>query len=86
MFSDNTLLYVSTALVALMIILCHQFGKAFQLSNTFLFLFYTIFFYHGLYSNTGQGAALGWWFYHLVVASVHFIVLLLLLLRKRYRT
>jgi len=84
MHSDDFIIIVSSAILAILIALSFKRSKAFALVNAIVFVAYSIFMIYGLYNLSEGGTALVWWFYLLAITGLHiFIVGIFLFVNRR---
>ncbi len=75
--NDNQLLYTTSIICFLLIILTLRHYKKFGIVNVILFCLYnSVLYYHFIFDSSG-GAGLVWWFFLMVLSAFQMLIILI---------
>jgi hypothetical protein len=72
--TDNQLLFSSSLLCLILIIISFKFNKLFGIISLIIFVIYSSYLYYSLIYKSQYGSALVWWFYLLIITAIQIII------------
>jgi hypothetical protein len=73
--SDNQILYISSVVCLVLILLSFKFNKQIGVINLIVFLFYNALLYYNLIYKSDGGSGFLWWFYLIILTVVQILIL-----------
>ena len=81
--SDSQILYISSVICLILILLTFKFSKQVVLINLVVFILYNAILYYNLIYKSEGGSGFVWWFY-LIILTVAQILILGIYIGKKY--
>lgn len=74
LMNDNQMLYISSTLCFILILISFRYGSWFAIINLTVFCTYSLFFYYNLYFNNSGGSGFLWWFYLAITTCLELLI------------
>lgn len=73
--SDNQILYISSVICLILILLTFKFSKQVVLINLVVFILYNAILYYNLIYKSEGGSGFVWWFYLIILTVAQILIL-----------
>jgi len=73
--SDNQILYISSIICFLLIIVSFRFNRPFGMINLIGYILYNLFLYCNFFYENEGGSGFLWWFYLIILTALQIVVL-----------
>lgn len=77
--SDNELLYSSSVICLMLIIVSFRFNRQFGIINIIFFCLYNLLLYYNLFYKNDGGSGFSWWFYLIILTVIQILVIIIYL-------
>lgn len=72
--SDNQMLYISSVVCFVLILVSFRYGKQFAAVNLVVFCIYNLFLYYNLFFKGDGGSGFLWWFYLIILTVLQLLI------------